>query len=118
MNAKFSRYLPTIRLLWLLAFAASGLALRTAATAERFPFVVPGDDATKSATDFSGLSPKAAGADGFVRIQDGHFFSGPSRLRIWGVNLCFGANFPSHEDAEKVAAHLAKLGVNGVRMQI
>ncbi|MCB1126598.1 MAG: carbohydrate binding domain-containing protein, partial [Verrucomicrobiae bacterium] len=37
------------------------------------------------------------------------------RLRIWGVNVCFGANFPSHEDAGKVAAHLAKLGVNGVR---
>ena len=84
--------------------------------ADRFPFVIPGDDATKSATDFSGLSPKAAGADGFVRIQSGHFFAGPERLRIWGVNLCFGANFPSHEDAERVAAHLAKLGVNGVRM--
>ena len=51
-----------------------------------------------------------------MRIQDGHFFTGPSRLRIWGVNFCFGADFPSHEDAEKVAAHLAKLGVNGVRM--
>ncbi len=38
------------------------------------------------------------------------------RLKIWGVNTCFGANFPAHEDAEKVAAHLAKLGVNGVRM--
>ena len=78
--------------------------------------MVPGDDATTSATDFSGLSAKPAGADGFVRVRDGHFFAGSSRLKIWGVNLCFGANFPTHDEAEKVAAHLAKLGVNGVRM--
>src|SRR5208282_5303514 len=107
---------PTMRLCYLLAGAASGLSLGTASAADRFPFVVPGEDATKSATDFSGLSTRPAGAAGFVRIQDGHFLVGPSRLRIWGVNLCFGANFPTHEDAQKVAAHLAKLGVNGVRM--
>ena len=116
MNAASSPSLAAIRLCCLLAVSTSGFALWSASGAERFPFVVPGDDATTSATDFSGLSPKVAGADGFVRIQDGHFFTGSNRLRIWGVNLCFGANFPTHEDAEKVAAHLAKLGVNGVRM--
>ncbi|HEY5481479.1 MAG TPA: carbohydrate binding domain-containing protein [Verrucomicrobiae bacterium] len=116
MNTTSSPSLPAIRLGWLLAVSAPGLPLWTASAAERFPFVVPGDDATASATDFSGLSPKAAGADGFVHIQDDHFFAGSSRLKIWGVNLCFGANFPTHEDAEKVAAHLAKLGINGVRM--
>jgi hypothetical protein len=116
MSITSSQSLPATRLCWLLAVSAPGLTLWSAAAAERFPFVVPGDDATWSATDFSGLSPNAAGADGFVHIQDGHFFAGPSRLRIWGVNLCFGADFPTHEDAEKVAAHLAKLGVNGVRM--
>ncbi len=83
---------------------------------ERFPFVIPGDDATPSATDFSDLSPRPAGADGFLQIKDGHFYTGANRLKVWGVNLCFGANFPTHEEAEKVAAHLAKLGVNGVRM--
>jgi hypothetical protein len=116
MNTASSLSLAAIRLCCLLAISAFGLQLWVASAAERFPFVVPGDDATTSATDFSGLSPKGAGADGFVRIQDGHFCTGPSRLRIWGVNFCFGADFPSHEDAEKVAAHLAKLGVNGVRM--
>ena len=92
------------------------LGLGVGSGADRFPFVVPGDDATPSATDFSQLSPKPAGADGFVRIKDGHFVTDSGRLKIWGVNTCFGANFPSHEEAEKVAAHLAKLGVNGVRM--
>lgn len=84
--------------------------------AERFPFVIPGDDATPSATDLSGLSPRPAGADGFVQIRDGHFHTDAGRLRMWGVNTCFGANFPAPADAEKAAAHLAKLGVNGVRM--
>jgi hypothetical protein len=116
MNTASSLSLAAIRLCCLLTISAFGLQLWVASAAERFPFVVPGDDATTSATDFSGLSPRGAGADGFVRIQDGHFFTGSSRLRIWGVNLCFGADFPSHEDAEKAAAHLAKLGVNGVRM--
>jgi len=116
MSMKLSPSLTAVRLCWLLALSTSGLPLCAARTAERFPFVVHGDDATPSATDFSGLSTNAAGADGFVRIQDGHFFAGPSRLRIWGVNLCFGGNFPAHADAEKAAAHLAKLGVNGVRM--
>ncbi|MCX7009986.1 MAG: hypothetical protein NTY53_22550, partial [Kiritimatiellaeota bacterium] len=84
--------------------------------AERFPFVIPGDDASKSATDFSALNGKAAGADGFVRIKDGHFFTDAGRLRIWGVNTCFSANYPSHAEADAAAAHMAKLGINAVRM--
>ena len=91
------------------------LAAMTLSGGERFPFVIPGDDATPSFTDLSHLNPGPAGADGFVRIEDGHFVTDAGRLRTWGVNVCFGANFPTHEDAEKVAAHLAKLGVNGVR---
>ena len=27
--------------------------------------------------------------------RDGHFYRGDQRVRIWGVNLCFGANFPT-----------------------
>ncbi len=116
MNAKFCPRRSVLLLGCLLAVFSSGLLVGAVAATDRFPFVVPGEDASKSATDFSGLSGKPAGADGFVHIQDGHFFAGPDRLRIWGVNVCFGADFPSHADAEKVAAHLAKLGVNGVRM--
>lgn len=82
---------------------------------DRFAFVIPGDDATPSTTDMSGISPGPVKANGFVRIQDGHFYTDAGRLRIWGFNVCFGGNFPTHEEAEKVAAHLAKLGVNGVR---
>ncbi|MBI5769231.1 MAG: hypothetical protein HZA93_15665 [Verrucomicrobia bacterium] len=91
-------------------------AVMTRAADERFPFVIPGDDASPSVTNMAALSPRAAGADGFVRIRDGHFFTDAGRLRFWGVNTCFGANFPEHADAEKVAAHLAKLGINAARM--
>jgi hypothetical protein len=84
--------------------------------AERFPFVIPGDDASPSATNLSALSPLPAGAGGFVHLRDGRFFSGAKRVRFWGFNTCFGANFPTHADAEKVSAHLAKLGVNALRM--
>ncbi|HUV37966.1 MAG TPA: hypothetical protein VMY39_00055, partial [Planctomycetota bacterium] len=99
-----------------LVVIACCLAAGAAWAEERFAFVVPGDDATSTATDFSGLSPQPAGADGFVTIRDGHFATRSGRLRIWGVNTCFGASFPTHEEAEKTAAHLAKLGINGVRM--
>ena len=92
------------------------LAAAAVFAAERFPFVIPGDDAIPSATDMSHLSSGPAGADGFVTIRDGRFHTNRGRLKIWGVNTCFGANFPTHEEAEKIAAHLAKLGVNGVRM--
>jgi hypothetical protein len=88
----------------------------TTTAAERFPFVIPGDDGLKgTATDMSLLSPAPAGSDGFVRVRDDHFATESERLRIWGVNVCFGGNFPKQDDAPKIAAHLAKLGINGVR---
>jgi hypothetical protein len=98
-----------------LAFAAIVLGVARGQEAS-FPFVIPGDDASPSPTDLSGLSPRPAGADGFVRVRNGHFSTEAGRIRFWGVNLSLGANFPAHVDAEKVAAHLAKLGVNAVRL--
>jgi hypothetical protein len=84
--------------------------------ADRFPFVIPGLDASSTVTDFSNLNHSPAGKHGFVRITDGHFTTDAGRLRVWGVNLSFGANFPTHDEADKAAAHLAKLGINGVRI--
>ncbi|TWT80087.1 hypothetical protein CA13_15000 [Planctomycetes bacterium CA13] len=83
--------------------------------AQAFPFVIPGDDAAKTATDRSGLLDKPAGAKGFVEKRGNQFFVGDQRFRIWGVNTCFASNFPSHEEADRVAPHLAKLGINAVR---
>ena len=80
-----------------------------------FPFVLPWDDASPGVTDVSGLLDKPAGKHGPIRVKDGHFYAGDERIRFLGVNLCFGANFPSHEDAEKIAARMAKFGINCVR---
>lgn len=107
---------PAVFCCALAATVPGSLGAETNAPPARFPFVIPGNDATPSVADLSALSPRPAGADGFVQIKEGHFFTGAGRLKIWGVNTCFGANFPAHEEADQIAAHLAKLGVNGVRM--
>src|SRR5437867_1022830 len=81
-----------------------------------FPFVPPWDDASPGVTDLSGWLPAPAGKDGPVRAgADGHFHTGDRRIRFLGVNVCFAASFPRKEDADKVAARLAKFGVNVVR---
>ncbi len=81
-----------------------------------FPFVLPWNDAAPSVTDLSGWLDAPAGSRGFIQAErDGHLYAGRQRVRFFGVNFCFGANFPSHDDAEKIAARLAKFGVNIVR---
>ncbi|MGB8353993.1 MAG: carbohydrate binding domain-containing protein [Chthoniobacteraceae bacterium] len=85
------------------------------ADAPLFPFVLPWDDATPDITNMSSLLDKPAGGRGFVVVTDGHLYEGGKRFRIFGVNTVFGASFPTHADAEKVAARMAKLGINCVR---
>lgn len=80
-----------------------------------FPFVIS-YDAPNNVTNASAWLPKPAGASGFVCAADGHFATEAGPIRFWGTNLCFDACFPSHEDAEKVAARLARFGINCVRM--
>lgn len=62
-----------------------------------------------------GLLDKPAGRLGPVVVKDGHFYTGDKRIRFWGVNICFSGCFPTHEQAERVAARLARFGVNCVR---
>jgi hypothetical protein len=67
-------------------------------------------------TNLSGWLPKPAGKLGPIRAgADGHLYGGSERIRFFGVNICFGANFPRKADAEKVAGRLAKFGINVVR---
>lgn len=103
------------RLLLPLAGLLLALPLRAAEAEPRFPFVLPWDDASPGVTDMSGLLDKPAGARGFVTARDGHLYAGGKRIRFFGVNMAFGANFPTHEAAEKIAARLAKFGINCVR---
>jgi hypothetical protein len=79
-----------------------------------FPFSVPDDDVSGGLTDMSFLNERPAGD--LVTVRDGHFWAGERPIRFWGVNMCFSANYPTHEQAPMVARRLAKLGVNMVRI--
>ena len=57
-----------------------------------------------------------AGGHGTIVVKDGHFFSGDQRVRFWGMNFAFGANFPTHEQADAVALRLSRFGINAVRL--
>ena len=50
-----------------------------------------------------------------IVVREGHFYRGSERIRLWGVNFSFSANWPSHEDAEHIARRLAAAGVNSIR---
>lgn len=113
-------------LLWLGCVLAVGVSVcatkqdprsPTNRTTKLFPFVLPWDDAAPSVANLSHWLHKPAGKFGPIHAAaDGHLYAGDQRIRFFGVNLCFGANFPPKEDAEKIAARLAKFGINLVRL--
>ncbi len=99
----------------LVAALGLGASSQSAAEGAWLPFGLPWDDASKGPTDVSSLLEQPAGKSGPVTARDGHFFVGERRIRFWGVNMCFGACFPEEDVAPRVAARLAKFGVNCVR---
>ncbi len=103
----------------LLALAGPAAAQAPANAAPTFPFVLPWDDAAPgTVTDVSFLNAKPAGVYGYIVPRDGHFVEGKTgkRVRFLAINFAARSAFPSHADAEKVAARIAKLGINLVRM--
>ena len=81
-----------------------------------FAFTPPWNDDSVNAASVAFLSPTPAGNDGYVFVDgDGHLATTQGRLRFWGVNTAFDANFPSTADAPGVAGRLAKFGFNVVR---
>jgi hypothetical protein len=97
------------------SFALCVLVLQAAAGAQDLvPFVIPAKPNLRSPIAVSSFEPVRVDDDR-LRVSGGHFFRGPQRVRIWGVNLSFAANMPTHEDAPHIAARLAAAGVNSVR---
>jgi hypothetical protein len=90
-------------------------AVATAADAPLFPFVVS-YDAPRNATNVSGWLDSPAGGHGFVRAVGGRMATDAGPIRFWATNLCFEADFPSHDEAQRLAARLARLGINCVRL--
>ena len=83
-----------------------------------FPFVIEkgAPDNISNVQTWDGAKDAAAGADGFIKARQGEFFEGGEKVRLLGTNLCFGANFCSHEKAERLAATLARFGIGVVRL--
>jgi len=81
-----------------------------------FPFTLPWDDASAGPTDLSGWNrPVVTDADRLHVGADGHFYRGSQRVRLFGFDFASGA-FPDRSFADRVAARLAKFGVNYVRI--
>jgi hypothetical protein len=85
-----------------------------AAVEPMFPFVIS-YDAPDNATNVSSWLDRPAGLQGFVRVEDGHLATNDGPLRLWAANLCFEACFPDHDEAERLAARLARFGIGCIR---
>jgi len=84
------------------------------AAAEFVPFVIPAKSDANSPIAVTSYEPILTDSDRLL-ADSGHFYRAGKRVRLWGVNLSFGANLPTHEDAPFVAARLAAAGVNTIR---
>src|SRR5579871_2585564 len=81
-----------------------------------FPFAFD-QDHLAGAPDLSSLNHPITAADQ-LKVCGDHFCraSDGARVRLFGVNLAFGASFPQEADAPKIAKRLRRLGVNLVRL--
>ncbi|MCL2742291.1 MAG: carbohydrate binding domain-containing protein [Planctomycetaceae bacterium] len=80
-----------------------------------FPFLISYGGAD-NATSMQHLLSAPAGKDGFVRIENGSFVNDAGRIRLHATNLTGPANFPEHEQSDKLAERLARFGINCVRL--
>jgi hypothetical protein len=99
----------------LTAFVTLGGSVFAGAEDQLFPFVIS-YDAPNNVTNVSAWIERPAGRHGLVRNRDGHLATDAGPIRFWGTNLAMEACFPMHEPTERVAARLARLGINCVRM--
>ena len=67
--------------------------------------------------DFSWLNEMPAGQHGYVQVVDGNFqFEDGTPVKFWGSVCGWSGAYPTKEDAEKIAADLASMGVNFCRI--
>ncbi|MBP8302966.1 MAG: carbohydrate binding domain-containing protein [Phycisphaerae bacterium] len=79
------------------------------------PFAIPAEPNLRSPIAVTSFVPIEVHSER-LQARDGHFWLGDRRVRLWGVNLSFAANFPSHADAVKIAGRMGAAGVNTVRL--
>ncbi len=96
------------------AFIACAFVCIMSAAEDFVPFVIPAKPNADSLIAVTSFEPIKTDSSR-LQAADGHFYRNGERVRLWGVNLSFGANLPRHEDAPYVAGRLAAAGVNAVR---
>jgi hypothetical protein len=97
-----------VGLLGLMAYGAEEVA-------PLFPFLVS-YDGPDNASSMAHLLDAPAGKHGFVRVEKGRFVNDKGPVKLHATNLTGPANFPTHEQADQVAARLARFGINCVRL--
>jgi Fe-S cluster assembly iron-binding protein IscA len=108
-------FIVVLGVILLTAFIANTM-LQSKPEQKLFPFYLPWDDSEETIVSLSHYLNKPAGMLGRVQAgTDGHLYTGGERIKFLGVNICAGAAFPKKEEAEKIAARLAKYGANVVR---
>ncbi len=87
-------------------------------TSDWFPYVeFSPEDAENSVIDMSYLLDPPAGKYGFIKIKkDKFYFSNGKEIRFWGFNMVASGNFLTKSKAEKIAARIAQMGANIVRL--
>jgi hypothetical protein len=97
----------------------AALATALSCSAEDFPplfsFLIS-YDSPDNAVNMAHLLDAPAGKHGFVRVEGGRFVNDAGRVRLHATNLTGPANFPTHEQADRVADRLARFGINCVRL--
>ncbi len=99
----------------LIVLAATAALAGMARAGEFVPFVIPTKPDGESLAALPAGEPIATDGPRVV-VRDGRFVRKGKQLRVWGVNLCFAANFPTPRDARHMAARLAEAGINSVRL--
>ncbi|MCX7007274.1 MAG: carbohydrate binding domain-containing protein [Kiritimatiellaeota bacterium] len=98
---------------WSGAIAAGALCVAVVAQ-DWVPFVIP---AQLPAPAWQAQPPvPITTSSPRISVRGDHFYRGGERVRFFGVNCAFGANLPSAEEAPLIAARLAALGINNVRL--
>lgn len=116
----FHRSFSSMRLLGAVALGCACSAVQAVSVASlneegMFPFV-PAYEKLAPAVDMSHLLEAPAGKNGRVRVEGGHFVNDKGRVRLHATNLTGPANFPTHEEAERLALRFAQFGINCVRL--
>ncbi len=93
---------------------AAGALCFAAAAQDWVPFIIPAQLPAPvwQAQPPAPITPRSPR----IEVRGAHFYRGGERVRFFGINCSFGANLPGADEAPLMAARLAALGINNVRL--